>query len=257
MSILKVQDLTKSFGGLKVLTGVSFEVEKGQKLALIGPNGAGKSTLLNTIGGQGPATSGIIEFNGENMTFLAPNKRLHMGMGRSFQVNNLFWHLSILENVLLSLFGSEKKHFRMISQLEKRKDLVDEAEYLMSLVGLWGNRHEVPSILSYGDQRLLELLMAFTAKPDMVLLDEPSAGLPTAEVDAFTETLRSLAKDTTLLFCAHDMDLVLNLSDEIMVLYFGQIIAKGPPAQITADPKVQEIYLGTEAGDEPTEEPKE
>jgi branched-chain amino acid transport system ATP-binding protein len=246
MSILKVQDLTKSFGGLKVLTGVSFEMEKGEKLALIGPNGAGKSTLLNAIGGQGPATSGMVDFNGHDVTFLDPNARLHLGMGRSFQVNNLFFHLSILENVLLSLYGSETKHFRMIQILEKRGDFLLEAEKLLKEVNLWEHRHEPPSILSYGEQRLLELLMAFTSKPEIVLLDEPSAGLPTAEAGAFTDTLRKLAKDTTLLFCAHDMDLVFNLADSIMVLYFGQIIARGTPKEISQDPKVREIYLGSE-----------
>lgn len=246
MSLLKVQDLTKSFGGLKVLTGVTFDLEKGEKLALIGPNGAGKSTLLNAIGGQGPATSGVVDFSGKNITFMTPNKRLHSGMGRSFQVNNLFWHLTILENVLLALFGAEKRHFRPYQILDQRKDFMDEAEELLKTVNLWEHRHNPPSLLSYGDQRLLELLMAFTSKPDLVLLDEPSAGLPTAEAGAFTETLRKLAKDTTLLFCAHDMDLVFNLADSIMVLYFGQIMARGTPEEISANPKVKEIYLGSD-----------
>ena len=249
MSILKVQDLTKSFGGLKVLTGVSFDLEKGERLALIGPNGAGKSTLLNAIGGQSPATSGHIDFSGNEITFLAPNKRLHKGLGRSFQVNNLFWHLTVLENVLLALYGAEKSHFHMLQILNKRADFLAKAEELLTIVGLWSYRHEPPSILSYGEQRFLELLMAFTSKPDLVLLDEPSAGLPTAEAGAFTETLRKLAKDTTLLFCAHDMDLVFNLADSIMVLYFGKIITRGTPKEISEDPKVREIYLGSEDGD--------
>jgi branched-chain amino acid transport system ATP-binding protein len=246
MTILKVENLDKSFGGLKVLTGVSFEVKKGEKLALIGPNGAGKSTLLNVIGGQLPATGGSVEFSGRPITSLNPNKRLHLGLGRSYQVNNLFWHLSVLDNILLAFFGAEKTHFRMLEVLEKRADLLEEAERLLTTVGLWEKRYESPPTLSYGEQRLLELLMAFTSKPQMVLLDEPSAGLPTAEAFAFSDTVRKLAKDTTLLFCAHDMDLVFNLSDSIMVLYFGQIIAKGTPDEIKANPKVQEIYLGSE-----------
>jgi len=248
MSMLKVENLTKSFGGLKVLTGVSFEVEAGEKLALIGPNGAGKSTLLNAIGGQSPATSGSIDFNGNPITFLAPNERLQLGLSRSYQTNNLFWQLSVLDNILLALFGAEKTHFHMMKVLEKRKDLLNEAEELLTTVALWEKRYEFPTTLSYGEQRLLELLMAFTSKPKMVLLDEPSAGLPTAEAGAFSKTIRDLAKDTTLLFCAHDMDLVFNLADSIMVLYFGQIIAKGSPQEINANTKVQEIYLGI--GDE-------
>jgi len=132
----------------------------------------------------------------------------------------------------------------MFRFLEKRRDLLSEAEKLLETVGLWEKRHEPLQTLSYGDQRLVELLFAFTSKPKVVLLDEPSAGLPTAEAAAFAGTIRRLAGDTSLLFCAHDMDLVFNLADRIMVLYFGEIIASGLPREISADPKVQEIYLG-------------
>ena len=246
MAMLKVEKLCKNFGGLKVLTDVSFEIQKGEKVALIGPNGAGKSTLLNAVGGQLPANDGRIEFNGKPITFLTPNKRLHLGMGRSYQANNLFWHLTVLDNVLLALFGAEKVHIHMLKILEHRKDLLEEAERLLTAIGLWNKRHEVPPTLSYGENRLVELLLAFTSKPDVVLLDEPSAGLPTAEAFAFADTVRDLAKDTALLFCAHDMDLVFSLADTIMVLYFGEIIARGTPQEIAANPRVQEIYLGTE-----------
>lgn len=244
MSLLKVGNLVKSYGGLKVLTGVSFEVENGEKLALIGPNGAGKSTLLNAIGGQGLASGGEIIFEGNDVTYMPPNQRLHIGMARSYQVNNLFWHLSILDNILLALHGAEAGHFHMIRILEKRPDMLEKAERLLTTVGLWEKRRLVPPVLSYGEQRLVELLLAFTSNPKIVLLDEPSAGLPTAEAIAFADTVRELAKDTALLFCAHDMDLVFNLADKIMVLYFGTIIAYGTPKEISEDPKVQEIYLG-------------
>ena len=247
--ILKVERLEKSFGGLKILQGIDFEVKPGQKLALIGPNGAGKSTLLNCIGGQGPATAGKITFCGRDITKMPPNKRLHVGMGRSFQVNNLFWHTTVLDNVVMALYCAEPSQIHMVQRLEKRTDLREEAERLVRLGGLWEHRNDRPPLLSYGEQRLLEMLLGFAAKPKMILLDEPSAGLPTAEVDAFIKILRGLAGDTTLLFCAHDMDLVFALADEIMVLYFGKIIAKGPPGDIANDPKVQEIYLG---GDDDT-----
>jgi len=246
MSLLKVENLAKSFGGLKVLTDVSFEVEEGEKLALIGPNGAGKSTLLNAIGGQGPATGGSVALDGKDITYLTPNKRLHLGLGRSYQANNLFWQPNVLDNVLLALYGGEKSHLHMLQVLGKRADLLKRAEELLTAVGLWEKRYESPPTLSYGEQRLLELLLAFTSNPKLVLLDEPSAGLPTAEAVAFADTVRKLAKGTALLFCAHDMDLVFSLADKIMVLYFGQIIASGTPQEITANPKVQEIYLGSE-----------
>jgi len=245
VTVLRVDDLSKSFGGLKVLTGVTFDVQKGEKLGLIGPNGAGKSTLINCIGGQTPVTDGDVYLRDKRITHLAPNKRLHLGLGRSYQVNNLFFHMSVRDNMMLALHGADRQHFHFFRPLEKRKDLLEGAERLLKAVDMWDQRHEILATLSYGHQRLLELLCAFASKPDMVLLDEPSAGLPTAEAFAFAEKVRRLAGDTTLLFCAHDMDLVFSLADSIMVLYSGQIIAKGSPEEISADPKVQEIYLGS------------
>ena len=243
-NILEVRNLEKSFGGLKVLTGVEFDVKRGEKLALIGPNGAGKSTLLNTIGGQGPATAGTILFDGVNITKMPPNRRLHCGMGKSFQVNNLFWHANLLSNIEMTIYGSQNNHFKLFTSYQHDKAVREKAEEILQTVKLWEKRYELPGTLSYGEQRMLEMAMAFASKPKMVCLDEPSAGLPTAEVEEFIAILRELSKDTTLLFCAHDMDLVFALADEIMVLYFGKIIAKGPPKEIAADAKVQEIYFG-------------
>lgn len=246
MTVLKVESLSKSFGGLRVLSDVSFAVEPGEKLALIGPNGAGKTTLINVIGGQLSASSGNVFIGDTAVTNLASNKRLHLGLGRSFQVNNLFFELSLLENVLLALYGMEKSHLHMLGRLERRPGIMSEAERLLDLVGLWDRRLEPLHVLSYGEQRLVELLCAFTSKPKIVLLDEPSAGLPTAEAFAFADIIRKLCGDTTLLFCAHDMDPVFNLADRIMVLFFGEIIAQGLPREISANPRVQEIYLGSD-----------
>ena len=246
MSLLQVKDLNKSFGGLKVLQGVNFEVYEGEKLALIGPNGAGKSTLINAIGGQGPATSGQVIFDGHDVTQTSPDYHLHKGMARSFQGNNLFWKMSILDNVLLALHGGEKNHFQMFKRLDTRKEFLDKAEDLLKTIDMWDKRHLVPTLLSYGEQRLLEMMLAFTCEPKMVLLDEPSAGLPTVEAGNFAEKLRKISENTTLLFCAHDLDLVFTLADRIMVLYFGQILKIGTPEEIRNDPQVKEIYLGSE-----------
>lgn len=246
MNTLEVNGLQKHFGGLSVLSNVNFDVPKGQKLALIGPNGAGKSTLINCIGGQLPVNGGEVLLNGKDITHMSPNKRLHMGVGRSYQVNNLFFHLSIMDNLLLALYGGENFHFQMIKHLEKRKDLVERAERLTESVGLYEMRSAPLQTLSYGDQRLVELLFAYTSSPEIVLLDEPSAGLPTAEAAAFADKIRGLAGETTLLFCAHDMDLVFNLADEIIVLCFGEIIVRGTCDAVSCDPKVREIYLGNE-----------
>lgn len=245
MNILKVEKLSKNFGGLQILQDISFTVSAGEKLALIGPNGAGKSTLLNVIGGQLTASRGEIIFNGRPITSWSPEKRLHSGLGRSYQVNNLFFHLSVLDNILLALYGAEKFHFQMFRMLEDRPELVTEARRLLEAIGLWERRLDLLSTLSYGDQRLIELACSLASKPKMVLLDEPSAGLPTAEADSFANVIRQLSKNTTLIFCAHDMDLVFNLADRIMVLFFGQIIAEGLPEDIRANSRVQEIYLGS------------
>jgi branched-chain amino acid transport system ATP-binding protein len=247
MTLLRVEGLSKHFGGLSVLNELSFTLEAGQKVALIGPNGAGKTTLLNVIGGQLPASSGGVWLDDQPITSLPPNKRLHLGLARSYQVNNLFFSLSILENVLLALYGGERSHFQMVRPLKRRRDLLEETRRLLETVGLWEKRSVPLHALSYGDQRLAELLCAFTSKPKVVLLDEPSAGLPTAEAFAFADIIRKLSTDITVFFCAHDMDLVFNLADSIMVLYFGEIIANGNPQEISANPKVREIYLGVEA----------
>lgn len=246
MTILRVEDLCKDFGGLEVLKGVSFTMEAGEKLALIGPNGAGKSTLLNVIGGQLSATAGDVFFADQRITKLTPHKRLHLGLGRSYQINNLFFDSSVLDNVLLALYGAENRHAHAFGLLEKRPGLLEEAQRLLETVGLSDKRSEPLHTLSYGDQRLVELMFAFAAKPRLVLLDEPSAGLPTAEAAAFADVIRKLAGETTLLFCAHDMDLVFNLADSIVVLHSGAVLAKGNPQEISANQEVLEIYLGGE-----------
>jgi branched-chain amino acid transport system ATP-binding protein len=250
MEIIRVEGLYKSFGGLQILEDVNFVAEAGAKLALIGPNGAGKTTLFNVLGGQLPATKGHIYLSGAEITNLTPNHRLHLGLARSFQINNLFFNLSLLDNVLLALYGAEHSHFQVLRSLETRSDLFEAARLLLEPMGLWERRLDTLATLSYGDQRLVELAFALASKPKVVLLDEPSAGLPTAEASKFADTIRNLLGDTTLIFCAHDMDLVFNLADQIMVLYFGKILAQGPSQEIRANPRVQEIYLGSEESSE-------
>ncbi len=246
MEILKVEDLYKNFGGLQILHGISFSVKAGEKLALIGPNGAGKTTLFNVLGGQLPASRGRIYLSGKEITTLTPESRLHLGLARSFQLNNLFFNLSLLDNVLLALYGADSSHLQMFYPLDNRGDLLSEAQKLLEPVGLWERRFETVATLSYGEQRLVEIAFSLASKPKIVLLDEPSAGLPTAEAAVVADTIRSLLGNATLIFCAHDMDLVFNLAEKIMVLYFGALIANGLPQEIRSNPKVQEIYLGTD-----------
>jgi branched-chain amino acid transport system ATP-binding protein len=246
MQILRVECLSKSFGGLQVLQDISFQVEGGEKIAIIGPNGAGKTTLFNVLGGQLSATEGSIYLSGEEITHLAPNRRLHLGLARSYQLNNLFFKLPLLDNILLALYGAERSHIQMFHTLEDRDDLLASARDLLEPMGLWEKRFDSVTALSYGDQRLVEIAFALASHPKIIMLDEPSAGLPTTEAATFAKKIRELSGNATLLFCAHDMDLVFNLADKIMVLYFGKIIAQGLPQDIKADPRVQEIYLGSE-----------
>lgn len=245
MPVLEVKRLFKNFGGLQVLQDISFSVQAGEKIAIIGPNGAGKTTLFNVLGGQLSATKGHIYIAGKKITHLSPNRRLHLGLARSYQLNNLFFKLTLLDNILLALYGADNAHIRMFHKLKDRTDLLDAARNLLEPMELWDKRFDTVATLSYGDQRLVEIAFALASDPKIIILDEPSAGLPTAEAAIYANKIRELSREATLLFCAHDMDLVFNLADKIMVLYFGEIIAQGLPQDIKADSKVQEIYLGS------------
>ena len=246
MALLAAENLCKSFGGLEILSNISFSAEPGEKVAIIGPNGAGKSTFFNVLGGQLAATKGRIFLGGRDVTKLSPDRRLHLGLARSYQINNLFFTLPLVSNMMLALYGAERSHFQMLRSLYGRRDFCDAAQESLELMDLWDRRFEPLTSLSYGDQRLVEIALAMASKPKVVLLDEPTAGLPTAEAVNFGAKIRRLAGDATLVFCAHDMDLVFNLADRISVLCFGEIIAEGDPAAIRCNPKVQEIYLGCE-----------
>jgi branched-chain amino acid transport system ATP-binding protein len=244
MAIMTLEGVSKSFGGLQVLAGISFSIESGRKLAIIGPNGAGKTTLFNVLGGQLPASGGCIRFMDQDITHLSPSRRLHLGLARSFQINSLFPGLTLLDNMLLALHGARYPHFRFFRSMKSRGDLYSRAEQIMRSLDLLEMSDSPVSSLSYGDQRLLEVALGLASEPRLLILDEPTAGLSTAEAVNFEKTIRQLLGDATLLFCAHDMDLVFNLAERILVLYYGKLIAEGRPEEIRANSRVKEIYLG-------------
>ncbi len=244
MAMMTIESVSKNFGGLQVLERISFSIETGQILAIIGPNGAGKTTLFNVLGGQLLASDGRIRFMDRDITRFSPNRRLHLGLARSFQINSLFPELTLMDNMLLALHGARHPHFRFFRSMKSRRDLFSRAEELMESIGLWDMRDSPVSSLSYGDQRLLEVAFGLASEPRLLLLDEPTAGLSTAEAADFDNTIRQLLGDATLFFCAHDMDLVFNLADKILVLYYGKLIAEGRPEEIKTNPRVKEIYLG-------------
>ena len=246
MEVLKVENLMQSYGGLHVLHDVSFSLESGERVALIGPNGAGKTTLLNVLTGFVPPAAGRVTLLNRNVTKMTSNRRVSLGLARSFQINTLFPHLSLLINVLLAIQGVQSTRFRWFSPIKTYSGNINAARELLERVNLWDERDSPVDVLSHGQQRQVEIVLALASKPKLLLLDEPSAGLASGESNILIDMIQSLTKDTTVFFCAHDLDLVFTLAERVLVLYYGKIIAQGTPEEIQDDTRVQEIYLGIE-----------
>ncbi|MCE5254616.1 MAG: ABC transporter ATP-binding protein [Actinomycetia bacterium] len=246
--MLRIDNVTQAYGGLTVLHGISFTVAVGEKVGLIGPNGAGKTTALNVISGLLPSVSGRVCLAGQDITKLPVHRRIALGMGRSFQITSLFPELSILHNVLLALLGVQKSSYHMLRSITSFKPVNAAAKELLDSIDLWQARDCLPSEISYGQQRRLELTLALASRPKVLLLDEPSAGLSTEESAGLGKMLRlPTYENVAILLVAHDMDLVFGVADRILVLYYGTIFAEGTAEQIQRNDKVREIYFGSEA----------
>lgn len=246
MEALRVEHLTRNFGGVQALHDVSFSVEAGEILAIIGPNGAGKTTLFNLLNGQLSATAGRIYHFGQEITSMATYRRAHLGQGRSFQVTTLFLDLSVLVNALLAVQGTKPSRFQMFRPIMGYSDITAKAQKLLQELDLWEKKEELVKNLSYGEQRRLEIALSLASEPNLLLLDEPSAGLTVEESSDVSDMIHNLGADITVLIVAHDMDLVFGVASRIMVLHYGQIIAEGTPEEIQADSRVKEIYMGVE-----------
>jgi branched-chain amino acid transport system ATP-binding protein len=246
MNVLQIDNLSKSFGGLQVLRGINVSVARGERVALIGPNGAGKTTLLSILAGVQRPSSGRLQMFGRDVTDLPADRRTHLGLGCSFQINRLFFGLTVLDNTMLALHGVQPARYRIAGRPRSYAATERAAHALLEPIDLWRRRAEPVAALAYGEQRKLEIVLGLASRPQLLLLDEPTAGLALAEVPAFVESIRGLAADTTVLFTSHDMDVVFGLAVRLVVLSFGEIIADGGPEQIRSDPKVQAIYLGAE-----------
>jgi len=245
MAMMRVNDLFMSYGGLQVLQGISFSVERGEKVALIGPNGAGKTTLLNVISGLILPQSGQIDLLGRDITHRATHLRASLGLARSFQVSSLFPQLSVLENIMLALHGIHRSSYQMFRPITAYRANVEKAEELLESVALLAKRNRPARSLSHGEQRRLELVLTLAGSPVALLLDEPTAGLTSEESAALAAVLLSPSyQDLTVLFVAHDLDLVYSVAARILVLYYGKIIAEGTPEQIQANQDVRKIYIG-------------
>lgn len=247
MEALRVESLTKKFGGVDALQGVTFQVESGERLAVIGPNGAGKTTLLNVLNGQHAANSGRIYFWGREITHLPIHKRAHLGIARAFQSSTLFPRMSVLNNLLLAIHGMRPSRLHVFRPFNTYDEYIGGAERHLRSVGLWEKKENMVGNLSHGEQKRLEIAMSLALEPKLLLLDEPSAGLTEGESADVAAILRNLGPEITILIVAHDMDLVFGLSDHIMVLHYGQVLCRGTPNDVQCNARVREIYMGTES----------
>ncbi len=244
-ALLQVSELSKSFGGVKAVRSVSFEIAKGELLALIGPNGAGKSTCFNMLNGQLRPDAGSVRLEGRNIVGLAPRQVWRLGVGRTFQITATFASMTVRENVQMALLS----HHRHLGRLwvRARDQHRDEADRLLDLVGMLAQAERPCSILAYGDLKRLELAIALANQPRLLLMDEPTAGMgPRERVELMGLTAQLVkAQGIAVLFTEHDMDVVFKHADRLMVLDRGQLIAEGAPAQVRANAQVQAIYLGS------------
>jgi branched-chain amino acid transport system ATP-binding protein len=241
---LETRALSKSFGALPVARDIDFKLPVGARHALIGPNGAGKTSFINLVTGRLKPSSGRILLAGEDITALPPAARVKRGIGRTFQINTLFNGLTVIENVLLAVGERRGVAGDMLRVAGSRRDVVAEAFALLERLTLADDAGKRVRELPYGRQRLVEIAIALGLAPQVLLLDEPAAGVPSTETGLILEIVESLPAEIAVLIIEHDMDLVFRLARRITVLVQGAILVEGTPAEIAADPRVREVYLG-------------
>lgn len=241
---LQTVGLRKSFGALPVANDINFRLEPGARHALIGPNGAGKTTFINLITGRLAPSSGQILLGGEDITRLPQAARVKRGLGRTFQINMLYKGLSVLENVVMAVSERQGKAGDMFRVAGSHRGLVEEAYDLLARLRLAEDALSLVKELPYGKQRLVEIAIALGLKPSVLLLDEPAAGVPTTESTIILDVVEQLPKEIAVLIIEHDMDLVFRFAKRITVLVQGAVLVEGTPAEIQADARVREVYLG-------------
>jgi ABC-type branched-subunit amino acid transport system ATPase component len=241
---LQTSALVKRFGGFIATNDVSLNVRQGARHALIGPNGAGKTTLINLLTGFLDASSGAVALHGDDITRLPQHQRVRRGLVRTFQINQLFADMSVLEAVTMAVLERRRQGARWWQPVGRHTAEIDEAAGILSTLRLSDVANLRCGSLAYGKQRLIEIALALAAQPKVLLLDEPAAGVPTAESRELFDTIAELPRDVTVLLIEHDMNLVFRFADRITVLVNGAVLAEGEPQAIAADPRVREVYLG-------------
>ena len=244
---LKLSGVHKKFGLAEIIRGIDLDIESGERHAIIGPNGAGKSTLFNLISGKFPLTSGSIDLNGQPIHNRAPYEINRLGLARSFQVTNIFPRMSVFENVRCGLLWSTGYRYSFWQLIDRQKDVQERTASILEQLNMT-KRADVPAgLLSYADQRALEIGITMAGGGDVILLDEPTAGMSHSETEYAVQLIRNISANKTLVMVEHDMSVVFDLADRISVLVYGEIIATDTPEKIRQNSAVQEAYLGTEA----------
>ncbi len=241
---LRTEALSKSWGGFAANSDVSLTFQAGARHALIGPNGAGKTTFINLLTGGFLPSSGKVWLGETDITRLPQHERVKLGMTRTFQINTLFAGMTVLESVVLAISERRGRQAVWYRTVASQTDIVDEAMALLATLKLSAEANQITRSMAYGKQRLVEIALALATKPSILLLDEPAAGIPSAESVELFDVLAQLPRDVTVVFIEHDMGLVFRFADRITVMVAGKVLTEGTPAEIAADPRVREVYLG-------------
>jgi len=243
-SALQLMELHKRFGETPIIRGVNLDIRQGERHAVIGPNGAGKSTLFHLISGRFPVSSGHVLLKGEDITGLTPYMINRRGLSRSFQVTNIFPRMSVYENIRCAVLWSLGYRYSFWRMVEKARDARELTESVLEQINLMSRRDVMAGVLSYAEQRALEIGITIASGADVIMLDEPTAGMSLSETEYAVALIRRVSEGKTLLIVEHDMSVVFDLADRISVLVYGQVIATDTPENIRANPAVQEAYLG-------------
>jgi len=244
--ILELQGIYKDFEGLEVLFGINLGVQQGERHAIIGPNGAGKSTIFNIITGKYLPSRGKVFFKGMDVTGTSPYKLNRHGLARSFQITNIFRTMTVFQNVRNAILSRNKIRYNLFSRLDRMKNIQEQTEKVLEQIGLQDRKDVLAGLLSYGQQRALEIGLTIATEPELILLDEPTAGMSSEETREAVKLIGRVTQGKTLIIVEHDMEVVFSLADRITVIYYGEILASGPPDEIRQNQKVKDAYLGEE-----------